>query len=59
MTHQKDNAEQGQAPWREHVDALLDEALSDTFPASDPVAIDVTPPSKVPQVPGSDRSTRG
>lgn len=24
---------------REHTDALLDDALSDTFPASDPIAI--------------------
>jgi hypothetical protein len=31
---------------RRHLDHLLDEALADTFPASDPVAIDVETPPK-------------
>jgi hypothetical protein len=30
---------------REHLDALLDDALRNTFPASDPVAISITGPS--------------
>jgi hypothetical protein len=32
---------------REHLESLLDEALADSFPASDPVAIDF----RVPQAP--------
>lgn len=29
---------------RDHLDHLLDNALADTFPASDPIAIDVESP---------------
>lgn len=32
----------------EEVEARLDEALEETFPASDPVSIDVRPPAPVP-----------
>ncbi len=30
--------------WAEHIDELLDEALKDTFPASDPIAVAVEQP---------------
>ena len=35
-------AEKALLPTHEHLDDLLDEALKDTFPASDPVSIAVT-----------------
>jgi hypothetical protein len=34
---------QAEAQRKEHLDKLLDEALEQTFPASDPVAVDVYP----------------
>lgn len=34
--------------WREHMEAMLDEALQETFPASDPVAISVSHGPSVP-----------
>jgi hypothetical protein len=35
-------APSGDQPEPENIDALLDEALTETFPASDPVAIEFT-----------------
>jgi hypothetical protein len=40
--------EEGKQP-AEHIESLLDAALEQTFPASDPIAIDV--PSRAPAVP--------
>src|SRR3954451_4790824 len=31
---------------KKHLDELLDEALKETFPASDPIAVDVDPPGE-------------
>ena len=33
--------EKGEEPDRQHIEALLDEALEQTFPASDPTAIKI------------------
>jgi hypothetical protein len=33
-------------PSRDHLDHLLDQALADSFPASDPVAIDFSAPRR-------------
>ncbi|MFB6417715.1 hypothetical protein [Bradyrhizobium tunisiense] len=46
---QSDNAEHSQRRddrqvRRSHADELLDEALRETFPASDPIAIDISEP---------------
>jgi hypothetical protein len=38
-------------PLTEHVERLLDEALAETFPASDPIAVSPTPKTSVPVVP--------
>jgi hypothetical protein len=35
-----------------HDEALLDEGLEETFPASDPVSIDAGKPDRAPNVPG-------
>jgi hypothetical protein len=35
-----------QSDTKEHEDALLDEALEETFPASDPIAIDRVEPGR-------------
>jgi hypothetical protein len=35
----------------EEIEAALDEALEESFPASDPVAIDIAPPDRTPQTP--------
>ncbi|MBI2738709.1 MAG: hypothetical protein HYX38_19445 [Rhodospirillales bacterium] len=40
---------------RRHLDDLLDQALADTFPASDPVSIDFEAPVDKPAVKGGDR----
>ncbi len=37
----KNTGRRGKQPDRAHLEGLLDEALKETFPASDPVAIDI------------------
>jgi hypothetical protein len=44
-------------PGREHLEKLLDEALKGTFPASDPVAIDII--DEPVEKRGADRPKRG
>jgi len=46
----------GLAEVKKHQDELLDEALEETFPASDPIAVD---PVETPAPAGSSRRARG
>ncbi len=39
-------------PAKDHLDALLEDALKDSFPASDPFSITVEPPQADPPVQG-------
>jgi hypothetical protein len=39
---------------REHVESLLDEALEESFPASDPIAIDFRTPQASPRAANDD-----
>lgn len=43
------------APARDHLEKLLDQALADTFPASDPVALDFDAPATGDAEEGRDR----
>ncbi len=44
-TQDREREHRSARPQPGHEDARLDEALEETFPASDPVSIDVRPPS--------------
>ena len=41
MANEKVRKKPIDAEWRAHVDELLDSALQETFPASDPVSIEI------------------
>lgn len=41
MTNEKARKKAIDAEWRAHVDECLDAALEETFPASDPVSIEI------------------
>lgn len=41
MANEKVRKKSIDAEWRAHVDELLDSALQETFPASDPVSIEI------------------
>jgi len=39
---------------REHLESLLDEALAESFPASDPIAVDFRTPQSPPRAANDD-----
>ena len=46
MSAKRNRESHAAQPDHDHLDNLLDQALADSFPASDPVAIDFTAPTK-------------
>lgn len=64
MTSKKPTASQGatqrdaERSERQSADSLLDEALQESFPASDPIAVDLTDPHRAQPQPGSAEQTK-
>ena len=61
MTKQKHQAPQPKEaaqPPAESADSRLDEALEESFPASDPIAVDVSEPRHLPEEGGASRGKK-
>ncbi|CAE6829690.1 hypothetical protein R69927_03832 [Paraburkholderia domus] len=60
MTKQKHHAPQPKESTQpaESADSRLDEALEESFPASDPIAVDVSEPRHLPEEGGASRGKK-